>query len=146
MLLIKSKIGESEIHGVGLFADEFISKGTEVWRFTPGFDMKFTAEQLLQFPDSLQKYMYTYAWRSKKSKLYCFASDNGKYFNHSENPNVLSEYRDGEEEVVTVAIRDIQKGEEIVDDYRSFFDDASDDNVLDKIADKFNLQKDLDSF
>ena len=59
MLLIKTKIQESRIHGIGLFADEFIPKGTEIWKFTPGFDMKFTREEILKFPEFLQIYIYT---------------------------------------------------------------------------------------
>jgi SET domain-containing protein len=138
MLLVKTMIKESPIHGVGLFADQFISKGTEIWRFTPGFDLRFTKEQILSFPDSLQRYIYKYAWRGKKSKLYCFSSDNGKYFNHSEDPNVLSEYRENEEEVVTVAIKDIRQGEEILDNYMSFAD-TSDDNLLFELERKFSI-------
>jgi|ERR1035437_2314790 SET domain-containing protein len=144
MLLVKTKIKESKIHGIGLFADQFISKGTEIWRFTPGFDQKFTREQILSFPDLLQTYIYKYCWRSKKSKLYCFSADNGKYFNHSKNPNVLSEYRDSEEEVITIAIKDIQIGEEILDNYSSFEDERSEGDVLDEIAEKFQLKDELD--
>ncbi len=144
MLLVKTKIKESEVHGVGLFADQFIPKGTEIWRFTPGFDQKFTREQILSFPDLLQIYIYKYCWRSKKSKLYCLSADNGKYFNHSENPNILSGYRDNEEEVVTVAVRDIETGEEILDNYSFFEDEKSENNVLDEIAEKFQLKDELD--
>ena len=144
MLLIKTKIRESKIHGIGLFADEFIPKGTEIWKFTPGFDQKFTREQILSFPDLLQIYIYKYSWRSKKSKLYIFSADNGKYFNHSDNPNALSEYRDDEEEVVTVATKDIEIGEEILDNYNSFDDEKSGDDVLDEIAEKFQLEDELD--
>jgi len=66
--------------------------------------------------------MKIYSWLSEKSGLYCFSSDNGKYFNHSSMPNTLSAYYDDEEEVVTKAIKDIAKGEEITDDYASFED------------------------
>ena len=138
MLLVKTKVRESKIHGLGLFAEQFISRGTEIWRFTPGFDQKFTREEISQFPELLQIYMYTYAWKSAKSKLYCFSSDNGKYFNHSDDPNVLSEYRDEEEEVVTTAIKDIQIGEEITDNYASF-ESGDSDNVLEEIARKHHL-------
>ncbi|MDE1874474.1 MAG: SET domain-containing protein [Patescibacteria group bacterium] len=144
MLLVKTKIKESDIHGIGLFADEFIPRGTEIWRFTPGFDQRLTREQILSFPDLLQVYIYKYCWRSKKSKLYCFSADNGKYFNHSKNPNVLSEYRDGEEEVVMIAMRDIEIGEEILDNYNSFEDERSENDVLDEIAEKFHLEDELD--
>ncbi|MDQ5927697.1 MAG: uncharacterized protein QG633_135 [Patescibacteria group bacterium] len=147
MLLVKTKIKESQIHGVGLFADQYIPKGTEIWRFTPGFDQKFTREQILSFPDLLQIYICTYCWRSKKSKLYCFSADNGKYFNHSLSPNVLSEYRDDEEEVITIAVRDIEKGEEILDNYDSFEsleNNGAEDDVLNEIAEKFQLTDELD--
>jgi SET domain-containing protein len=53
MVLVKTKVKESPIHGLGLFADQFIPKGTEIWRFTPGFDQKFTREQILASPEIL---------------------------------------------------------------------------------------------
>src|SRR4051812_39441930 len=120
MLTVKTKVKDSKIHGLGLFADQFIPKGTTIWKFTPGFDQKFTKEQIVSFPDLLQVYIYKYSWKSSKSKLYCFSSDNGKYFNHSDDPNALSEYKDNEEEVVTTSIKDIEIGEEITDNYSSF--------------------------
>ena len=46
-------------------------------------------------------------------------------FNHSKNLNSLSVYYDDEEEVITKAIKDIKKGEEITDDYSSFDKDFS---------------------
>jgi hypothetical protein len=144
MLLVKTKVKESEIHGLGLFADQFIPKGTEIWRFTPGFDLKFTREQILSFPKLLQIHIYTYAWKSKKSGLYCHAVDDGKFFNHSENPNSLSEYRDNEEEAVNVALRDIQIGEEITDNYSSFEKENDHDSVIEEIALKYQLSEDLD--
>ncbi len=144
MILARTQVKESDIHGLGLFADEFIPKGTEIWRFTPNFDQKFTKEQILAFPELLQIYIYKYSWKSDKSKLYCLASDNGKYFNHSEDPNVLSEYRDGEDEVITVAIKDIQQGEEILDNYSSFESDQDTDNVLVDIAKRYHLIDELD--
>lgn len=144
MLLVKTKVKESSIHGLGLFADQFIHKGTEVWKFTPGFDLKFTGGQILAFPEMLQIYFYTYGWRSKKSKLYCLCSDGGKYFNHASDPNCLSEYRDEQEEVVTIAIKDIAIGEEMTDNYSSFEDEKSDGDVLEAIAEKYHLVDELD--
>ena len=144
MLCVKTQVKESTIHGLGLFADEFIPQGTEIWRFTPGFDQKFTREQILSFPELLQIYMYKYAWKSDKSNLYCLSTDNGKYFNHSKNPNVLSEYREDEEEVVTISIKDIYPGEEIFDDYSSFESNFIKDNVLEEIAIKYKLIDELD--
>ncbi len=81
MMLVKTTLKESDVHGIGVYADQFIPKGTEVWRFTPGFDVKFTREQILNFPPLLQQYLYKYTWRSRKSFLYIFSADNGKQFN-----------------------------------------------------------------
>jgi len=144
MLYVKTKIQQSGIHGTGLFANEFIPKGTVIWKFTPGFDVKFTREQILDFPELLQIYIYKYSWKGTKSKLYCFSSDNGKYFNHSNNPNTLSKYQDNEEEVITTAVRDIQVGEELTDNYSSFEADKDDDNVLEEIRKKYNLIDEAD--
>jgi len=127
MLFVKTKVLPSKIHGIGLFADEFIPKGTIIWKFTPDFDLKFTKEQIKKFPKQVREYLEVYCWLSKKTGLYCFSSDNGKYFNHSKNPNSLSAYYEDEEEVVTKAIRDIQKGEEITDDYSTFEKGFKDD-------------------
>jgi uncharacterized protein len=127
MICIKSKVLPSKIEGLGLFADEFISKGTIIWRFTAGFDLRFTKEQVENFPKEVQDYLKKYMWLSKKSGKYCFSSDNGKYFNHSKKPNSLSAYYDDEEEVITKAIKDIQEGEEITDDYGTFEKDFKKD-------------------
>lgn len=129
MLFVKTKVKPSSIHWLGLFAEEFIPQWTIVWQFTPGFDLKFSKEQIQWLPEQLQEYMKIYTWLSKKSGLYCFSSDNGKYFNHSSHPNTLSAYYDNEEEVVTKAIKDIQKWEEITDNYASF-EDISDEDFI----------------
>lgn len=144
MITVKTKIASSNIHGTGLFADQDIPKGTVVWKFTPGFDLRFTKEQILGFPELLQIYIYKYCWKSKKSGLYCFSSDNGKYFNHSDNPNVLSAYNKDDEEVTTTAIKDIKCGDEITDNYSSFESEKDEDNVLEYISKRFNLVDELD--
>lgn len=120
MLTIKTYIDKSPIHGIGLFADEFIPKGTKIWEFTPNFDLKFTKEEINSFPFPIQEYLNKYAWLSKKSNKYCFSSDDGKYFNHSKNNNVQSYYTEDQEEVITYSLLDIEKGQELLDDYSSF--------------------------
>lgn len=144
MLYVKTKVAPSPIHGLGIFTEEFIPQGSVIWKFTPGFDLKFTREQILSFPELPQIYIYKYSWKSSKSQMYCFSSDNGKYFNHSDNANTVSNYLDGEEEVVTTALRDIQIGEELTDNYSTFESDDFDGNVLDEIAKKYHLDDELD--
>lgn len=128
MLQIKTKVNKSKIHGFGLFADEFVPKGALIWKFTPGFDQKFTEEQVEELSKSKlnkisklkKKYFEKYAYWCEKHNKYIFPIDDAKYFNHSKNPNSLSEYKKGEKEVLTFAIKDIKKGEEITDSYDAY--------------------------
>ncbi len=60
MMYVKTKICSSKIHGLGLFADELIPKGTIIWKFSPGFDLKFSKEQIRKFPKQVQDYLKTY--------------------------------------------------------------------------------------
>jgi hypothetical protein len=39
MLLVRTRVATSPVHGLGLFAAGYIAHGTEVWRFTPEFDL-----------------------------------------------------------------------------------------------------------
>ena len=41
MLVVKTYINKSKIHGFGLFAGENIKKGTVIWKFNPVIDRKF---------------------------------------------------------------------------------------------------------
>ena len=119
-MFVKNKIAKSKINGIGVFSNQFIPKSEIIWKFTPGFDLKFTKKQIKKLPKKAKEYLENYAWLSKKSGKYCFALDNAKYFNHSKNPNCFTAYYKNEKEVVTKAIRDIKKGEELTEDYRSF--------------------------
>ena len=57
---------------------------------------------------------------SRQSHQYILCSDDARFFNHSDTPNTESREVAGEDEVITVAKRDIQPGEELTDDYRTF--------------------------
>jgi hypothetical protein len=39
MLLIRAKVKKSKVHGVGLFAAQFVSKGTKTWKLKPKIDL-----------------------------------------------------------------------------------------------------------
>ena len=143
-MYVKTKVAISNIHGLGVFADQFIPAGTTIWKYTPGFDQKFTRNQILRLPKTAQIYLAVYAYLSKKSGLYVFPVDNGKYFNHSETPNTYSHYHHGEGEVVTRAVTDIWLGDELTDNYSSF--EALDDgnNLLEEIISRYELSDERD--
>ena len=118
MLLVKTKIGPSNIEGIGCFADEFISKGTKVWQFQEGFDSKIPKEEVEKLSESGKYQFLKYAYLTDAG-IYVLCFDDARFFNHSDNPNVV-ELDDGDQGI-NIAARDIQKGEEILCDYK-FFD------------------------
>ncbi len=119
MLLIKTKLKESSIHGIGLFADEFIPKGTKIWKFMPGFDLAFTPRELQKFPETARKFIHWYGYRSLHSGRYILCADDARFYNHHEIPNTIGIDLEGtEEEGADIAVRDIQKGEEITYNYK----------------------------
>ena len=119
MLLVKTRIDLSKIHGIGLFADEFIRKGTVTWRFLDGFDLRLPESILgmLSAPAREQFLKYTYV--DPVSGLYELCADDARFFNHSDEPNTASVQLSPDEEV-DMATRDINQGEELTCDYRTF--------------------------
>jgi uncharacterized protein len=112
MLLVKTYIEKSPIHGLGVFAGEFIRKGTKIWRFVEGFDRCYTPKQFAKLPKPAKEFLKSYGYRVDGEIL--FTVDNDHYINHSDDPNTY--LRNG----YTIARRNIRKGMEITNDYREF--------------------------
>jgi hypothetical protein len=113
VLLIDAWAGPSAIHGVGLVARERIKKGTRVWEFREGFDVKLTVEQLAALSPVARAQALHYGWWEEPFGCVVVSGDDDRFVNHSENPNVTW---DGK---VCVAVRDIEPGEELTFDYRT---------------------------
>ena len=119
MLLVRTRLDKSPIHGIGLFADQFIPQGTVIWEYYPLIDIKLTQEQIAALPEPCQEQLRRYTYRDKHSRLYVLCGDDARFFNHSETPNCLDIFN-AEEGDLTVAIRDIYPGEELTCDYALF--------------------------
>lgn len=112
MLIKKTIIKNSLISGVGLFADEFISKNDLVWIFNPEIDIKVDEAKWKNFPDHVVNYLLSHTWVCEKTgNRYC-SIDNDKFMNHSENPN-LSMNENGS----LYANKEITLGEELLCNY-----------------------------
>jgi len=112
MLLIKTKIGLSKIHGIGLVANQFIPKGKTVWKFTLGFDIKLSKQKLEKLPMPIKKQILNYTYLDQKTGKYILCGDDARFFNHSISPNTTHAY--GKDKYgQTVAVKDIKKGEVI---------------------------------
>ena len=115
MFLIRTRIGPSRIHGVGVFALGAVPAGAVVWRYDPAFDRIVTAEELATSPPAFRAYLDAYAYSSHDldgATLLC--CDHAKFLNHSDQPNTA------ERPFTSVAIGPIAEGDEITCDYGAF--------------------------
>ncbi len=120
MILVKTKIGPGKINGIGLFADQFISKGTLVQKFMPGFDLIIPESEIQKLSEPAREQFLKYAYKIKGGQyILCF--DDTRFLNHSDNPNLIS--NDPIEEI-DIAARDIQKCEELTVNYKEFDADS----------------------
>jgi SET domain-containing protein len=117
MLLVRTRIAPSPVHGIGLYADQFIPAGTHTWRFEPDFDIEKTADQLSALPAHIQGWFKQYGYLDYHFGSYVLCVDDARFMNHSDNPTVRPDYS-LDHYGVDVAARDIEIGEEITTDYR----------------------------
>lgn len=120
MLLIKTKIGKSPIHGIGLFADEFIAAETVIWKFSDLIDLCFDEKQIDELSETVKEQISRYFYRDKRSGTFVLCGDDARFFNHSTAPNCLDFYDYKDLGRVTITAREIKKGEELTRNYAAF--------------------------
>ncbi len=116
----------SKIHGLGLFAKKLIPKGTVWWHAREQDVMIITKEQFIMFDSSIKSpqienfmtILLNYSYCERDIDALIFILDNNRYVNHSFNPN--SGQPEDEPGICSVALRDIQIGEEITEDYSKY--------------------------
>jgi SET domain-containing protein len=114
MLRVKTKLVASGIHGVGLFAAEFIPKGTITWQYDPEFDTAFEQSAIERIPEHVRSQFMKYSYYDHDLKKYVLCSDDQRFINHSDNPNIVSTPQRDE------ALIDIHLGEELLCDYAHY--------------------------
>ena len=96
--------------GYGLFASRLIPKGTIMFALDP-LDQTFTRAQLAALPEMLRKQvMHFHYIGPDHNVILCW--DHARFLNHSCAANMYGAGYDFE-----IALRDIEPGEEILDDY-----------------------------
>ena len=124
MMLVETRVGPSAIHGMGLFAKNFLPQGTPIWRFEPRFDQVFSAQAIALLPPVAQDHARHFCFIGKSDGQSILSGDHACFINHSDAPNTGAPAATTNP-VTTVALRDIAAGEEITCDYFSFDADAS---------------------
>ncbi len=113
MLTVKTYIDKSLVHGIGLFAAEFIPKDTLIWKLNRDLDLIISQNEYDKLSTLSKEHFDWFAYYSENRGGWILCFDNAKFVNHSKTPNT---YRVGD----TIALHDIQIGEEITEDYYVF--------------------------
>lgn len=116
MLLVKTSVRPSPIHGLGVFADEFIPEGKALWRFDPLLDRIIPEDQLSEYPAQVVEFIDIYSEYFPELGVLVLSGDNDRYTNHADDPNTIVVLPNGPDAMV-VAARAIRPGEEITCDY-----------------------------
>lgn len=103
----------NESIGYGVFATEFIPKGTIVW-ILDDLDQKFDEEYLAKVDPAQRDRLLKYSFRDEQG-FYILCWDIARYVNHSFNSTLIATPYKFE-----LAAKDIYPGEEITDDYGYF--------------------------
>jgi uncharacterized protein len=100
----------NEIIGYGVVAKKFIPRGTITW-VQDDLDRILTGAEVERMRPEMQQQVDKFSFRNNKGQL-VLCWDQAKYVNHSFNATCLSSAYDFE-----IAVRDIQPGEQLTDDY-----------------------------
>ena len=114
MLQVKTTIDKSNMHGIGLYAAQFIPKGTVTWEYTPEFDNCYPLDCIKRMPKHIKKRFLDYSYIDYKQNKYVLCFDDQRFINHSNKPNIKSTPN------MDVALRDIKKGEEMTCNYEDY--------------------------
>jgi len=127
MLEVDVQVRDSEIAGKGLFANQVIEQGT-IWYYT-------SEETILRVNESqwnvlvaseslptLKSDIARYSLYNKQENQMWVLLDNGRYCNHSSNPNseCFLHQIGSHQGFASRTLRKILPGEEIVEDYKTY--------------------------
>lgn len=116
MLLVRTSVADSPIHGLGLFAAEPIRAGTTIWALDQLLDRVFPAQALDAYPEHIREYLEHYCEYFPETEELVLSGDGDRFTNHSDDPNTAVVGRNAPDARV-VAVRDIAEGEEITCSY-----------------------------
>jgi SET domain-containing protein len=121
MMMVDTVLKPSSIHGLGVFLKAAVKQGDLIWRFDSRVDRVYGPEEIGSLPEHVQDYLHTYCTWHEKAGVYVLCGDNGRFFNHSDAPNTMSDgIAFGEDR----AARDLAAGEELTSDYATICDEV----------------------
>lgn len=116
MLLISTYVAPSTIQGLGVFVDEYVPRGSLIWKYNPKFDILVNELELGALPPHVQMFIGRYSYPHLEMEGHRVIDvDNGKYMNHSLTPNTDFRIFD-----VGYSLVDLAPGDEITCNYHEF--------------------------
>jgi hypothetical protein len=111
VMRVRTRIGPSPIHGLGLFAAEPIRAGQTVWEWDEGVDLRLPMSARDAATGPMRELLTTHAWVGEGTLW--LPADGARHVNHSSTPNCAA----GPGAAPSLALRDIAAGEELTEDY-----------------------------
>lgn len=118
MVHIKYKLDKSGHHGVGLFADQDISKGALIYTASPLLDVNLTQEEFDSLDEKEKKEVQWWGFFDEPSQKWHVDFDVSRFINHSHDATVTQDTTHTDAHLV--ASRDIKAGEELTQNYLEF--------------------------
>ncbi len=119
MMMVPTEIRVSPIQGFGVFLLMPVRKGDLIWRFDTRIDRAYSNAELASLPELARDFVKTYSCWHQATGLWAWHGDNGRYINHSDQPNTYSLGRAFGDDIANV---DIAAGVELTADYRTICD------------------------
>lgn len=118
MIHISYKLKSSDLHGVGLFADQPIKQGELVYTASPLLDLNITQQQFDSLNQKEKDEILWWGFFDEPSQLWHVDFDVSKFINHAYDATLTQDEK--HDEAYLVATRDIQPGEELTQNYLEF--------------------------
>ena len=119
MMMVETELKPSAIHGLGVFLLAPLRRGDLIWRFDARIDRVYTPDEVATLPAHVQRYLKFYCTWHQQTGLYVLCGDNGRFFNHADQPSTVSVgISFGEDR----AARDLAPGTELTSDYATICD------------------------
>ncbi len=112
------KLKESPLHGIGLFADQDIVKGTLIFTASPLLDVNLTPEQFDSLDAKEKEEVRWWGFFDQPTQMWHVDFDVAHFVNHSYEPTTSQDA--GHTTAYLIALRDIQVGEELTQNYLEF--------------------------
>lgn len=115
MLLVRTELKPSKIHGLGVFVAELVPKGTMTWKFDTACDRLYSPAEMERLPEVFMEILRKHAYVDEKgNRVLC--GDNARFENHSDHPSQIYDVQ----EDADFAAKDLHVGDELTTDYFTF--------------------------